>query len=92
MNLEAVAAAARAGLDEHDRLAAAQAGFERRCRDLRSNAKLPALAELALATPLLTAPMIARALDVSTRAAQDMAPALGLRELTGRERYRAWGV
>ncbi len=89
-NLEAIAAAARAGLDEYDRLAAAQAGFARRCRNLRSNARLPALAELA--SPLLTAPMIAQSLHISARAAQDMAPALGLRELTGRGRFRAWGV
>ena len=36
--------------------------------------------------------MIARQLNVSARAAQDMAPALGLRELTGRTGFRAWGV
>ena len=91
-SLEAIAAAARAGLDEHDRLVLAQAGFARRCRNLRSNARLPALAELALATPLITAPMIAQSLRISARAAQDLAPALGLRELTGRGRFRAWGV
>jgi hypothetical protein len=90
--LEAIAAAARAGLDEHDRLALAEAGFRRRCAGLRSNAKLPALAELVMSKPLVTAPMIARELKISARAAQDMAPMLGLRELTGRGRFRAWGV
>ena len=90
--LGAIQAAARAGLEELDRLALAEARFRRRCQKLKSNARLPALAEFVLSTPLVTAPMIARQLNVSARAAQDMAPALGLRELTGRTRFRAWGV
>ncbi len=90
--LGAIQAAARAGLDELDRLALAEARFRRRCQKLNSNARLPALAEFVLSKPLVTAPMIARHLNVSARAAQDMAPALGLRELTGRTRFRAWGV
>jgi hypothetical protein len=36
--------------------------------------------------------MIAAGLGVTPRAAQDMAAELGLRELTGRGRYRAWGI
>ncbi|MBM3651902.1 MAG: DUF1612 domain-containing protein, partial [Alphaproteobacteria bacterium] len=91
-NLEAIAAAARQGLEEHDRLTLAKAALERRCRDCRRNARLPALAEFALSRPLVTAPMIAAALKISQRAAQDMAPALGLREITGRSRFRAWAV
>ena len=90
--LAAIQAAARAGLEEVDRLALAEARFRRRCQKLKSNARLPALAEFVLSKPLVTAPMIARQLNVSARAAQDMAPALGLRELTGRTRFRAWGV
>jgi hypothetical protein len=90
--LGAIQAAAQAGLEEHDRLALAEAGLRRRCAGLRSNAKLPALAELVMSKPLVTAPMIARELKISARAAQDMAPMLGLRELTGRGRFRAWGV
>jgi hypothetical protein len=90
--LGAIQAAARAGFEELDRLALAEARFRRRCQKLKSNARLPALAELVLSKPLVTAPMIARQLNVSARAAQDMAPELGLRELTGRTRFRAWGV
>jgi hypothetical protein len=90
--LDAIHAAARAGLEEHDRLALAQAGLLRRCQKLRANARLPALAEFVISRPLVTAPMIARELKISARAAQDMAPALGLRELTDRTRFRAWGV
>jgi hypothetical protein len=36
--------------------------------------------------------MIAAALGVTPRAAQDMVAELGLREMTGRGRYRAWGI
>ena len=90
--LGAIQAAARAGLEELDRLALAEARFRRRCQKLKSNARLPALAEFVLSKPLVTAPMIARQLNISARAAQDMAPALGLRELTGRTRFRAWGA
>jgi hypothetical protein len=90
--LGAIKAAARAGLEEHDRLVLAEAGLRRRCAGLRSNAKLPALAEFVISKPLVTAPMIARELKISARAAQDMAPMLGLRELTSRGRFRAWGV
>ncbi len=90
--LGAIQAAAQAGLEELDRLALAEARFRRRCQKLKSNARLPALAEFVLSKPLVTAPMIAQHLNVSARAAQDMAPALGLRELTGRTRFRAWGA
>ena len=36
--------------------------------------------------------MIAAELGVTARAAQDLVAALGLREITGRGRYRAWGI
>ncbi len=36
--------------------------------------------------------MIAQELGVTQRAAQDMVRELGLREATGRGRYRAWGI
>jgi hypothetical protein len=36
--------------------------------------------------------MIAKALAVTPRAAHNMVADLGLREATGRGRYRAWGV
>jgi hypothetical protein len=36
--------------------------------------------------------MIARELGVTPRAAQDLVRELGLREATGRGRYRAWGI
>jgi DNA binding protein with HTH domain len=36
--------------------------------------------------------MIAAELGVTARAAQDLIAELGIREMTGRRRYRAWGV
>lgn len=90
--LEALTAAARVGLAELDRLAAARAVLARRLAGRRGNSKLPALVDLVLSSPLVTAPMAARELDVSPWAAQKLLAELGLRELTGRRRFRAWGV
>jgi hypothetical protein len=36
--------------------------------------------------------MIADEFEVTPRAAQNLVAELGLREMTGRGRYRAWGV
>ena len=36
--------------------------------------------------------MVAKELGVTPRAAQTMVAELGLREATGRRRYRAWGI
>lgn len=91
-DLAAIKAAAKWGLSEFDRLAAARARLERRCRGKRGNSHLPALVDFVLARPLVTANMVAVELGVSARAARDMMTALNLRELTGRERFRAWGV
>ena len=91
-DLAAVKAAADWGLAECDRLATARARLERRCRGRRGNSRLPALADLVIAKPLVTAAMATAELDVSPRAALDMIAALDLREFTGRGRFRAWGV
>ncbi|MGA8170531.1 MAG: RHE_PE00001 family protein [Methylocystis sp.] len=80
------------GLAEHDRLAVARACLQRRCRGKRGNSRLPALADLVVAKPFVTAAMAAAELAVSPRAALDMIAAFDLRELTGRGRFRAWGV
>jgi hypothetical protein len=48
--------------------------------------------ELIVATPIVSASLIAARLGVTLRAAQDLVAELGLREVTGRKRYRAWGV
>ena len=91
-DLAALKAAAEWGLAESDRLAAARARLERRCRGRRGNSRLPALVDLVLAKPFVTAGMAAAELKISPRAALDMIAALELHELTGRGRFRAWGV
>ena len=42
--------------------------------------------------PIASAGMIAAELKITPRAAQDLVGELGLREATGRGRYRAWGI
>ena len=58
----------------------------------RSTSKLPGLVELVMRAPLVSSQTIATELKVTPRAAQDLVAALGLREFTGRTRYRCWGV
>jgi hypothetical protein len=53
---------------------------------------LPALLDYVLTRPIVSAGMIANRLGIMPRAAQDLVAELGLREATGRGRYRAWGV
>jgi hypothetical protein len=90
--LDAFAEAATAGLKELDRLALAKGQMERRLRNRRKNSSLPALIELVLARPIVSAGLIARELKITPRAALDLVGELGVREMTGRGRYRAWGI
>jgi Protein of unknown function (DUF1612)/HTH DNA binding domain len=90
--LEAVASGAKACLKDHDRLLLIRQGFEGKLEKRRGTSKLPALLELIMARPVASAGMIAQELSVTPRAAQDMVKELGLREMTGRGRYRAWGI
>jgi len=90
--LEAVAAGAEAGMKDHDRWLLARRRLEGKLKTRRSSSKLPALVEFMLARPIASAGMIAAALGVTPRAAQTMVAELGLREMTGRGRCRAWGI
>jgi hypothetical protein len=90
--LEAIALAAESGGKDHDRWLLAKAQLERRLVGRRSSSRLPALVDLVMARPLVTSEIIAKELGVSQRAAQDMGRQLGLREITGRGRYQAWGI
>ena len=85
-------AAAETGLKEHDRLALARQMMERKLIGRRTSSKLPELIELVMARPLVHAGTIAKALDVTPQAALRIVGELGLREMTGRGRFRAWGV
>ncbi|TBZ35966.1 DUF1612 domain-containing protein [Rhizobium leguminosarum bv. viciae] len=85
-------AAAEIGLKEHDRLALARTLFERKLEGRRTSSKLPELVELVMAKPLVSAKMVAKTLDVTPQAARRIVLELGLREMTGRGRFRAWRV
>src|SRR4051794_1521218 len=90
--LEAVTLGAGQGIKDHDRWLLARRLLERKLSGRRKHSKLPALIDLVLARPLVPAGMIAEELGITTRAAQDLVAELGIREMTGRGRYRAWGV
>ena len=89
---EAVAAAGEAGMKDHDRWTLARRQLERKLTGRRSTSHLAALIDLVLAHPIASAGLIAKELDITTRAAQNLVAELGLREATGRGRYRAWGI
>ncbi|EIM26251.1 helix-turn-helix domain-containing protein [Microvirga lotononidis] len=60
-----------------------------------SGSKLPGLLDLSLSRPLVTVPLGVKLLKVTPKAVDLMLQQLGgalLRELTGRTRYRAWGI
>ncbi|ARO32304.1 HTH DNA-binding domain-containing protein (plasmid) [Rhizobium sp. NXC14] len=85
-------AAAEIGVKEHDRLALAKTMMDRKLEGRRTSSKLPELVELVMAKPLVSAGMVAKTLDVTPQAARRIVGELGLREMTGRGRFRAWGV
>jgi hypothetical protein len=85
-------AAAEIGLKEHDRLALARTLMERKLEGRRTSSKLPELVDLVMAKPLVSAKMVAKTLDVTPQAARRIVLELGLREMTGRGRFRAWGI
>ena len=78
-----------------DRLVLARELMSRVTKECRSNSKLPDLVELFLSRPLVTMPLAAKLLKVTPKAVDLMLAQLGgalPRELTGRTRYRAWGI
>ncbi|WP_081159729.1 RHE_PE00001 family protein [Ensifer aridi] len=85
-------AAAEIGMKEHDRLALAKTMMDRKLEGRRTSSKLPKLVELVMAKPLVSAGMVANTLEVTPQAARRIVLELGLREMTGRGRFRAWGI
>lgn len=90
--LDALSSAAEAGMKELDRLGQAKDQMERRLRNRRSSSSLPDVLELVLSRPIVSAAMIAKAAKVTPRGALNLVADLGVREMTGRGRYRGWGV
>ena len=83
-------ATAEIGMKEHDRLALAKTMMDRKLEGRRTSSKLPELVELVMAKPLVSAGMVAKTLEVTPQAARRIVLELGLREMTGRGRFRAW--
>ncbi|MES5097991.1 RHE_PE00001 family protein [Agrobacterium sp. BA1120] len=90
--LEGIQEAAMLGLKEHDRLLNAKGRMERRLLGRRSSSRLPDLIDLVLARPVVSTSMIVKALGTTPQGAVGLANQLELREMTGRGRFRAWGV
>ncbi|MGO6853666.1 RHE_PE00001 family protein [Rhizobium beringeri] len=90
--LAGIIAAADLGLKEHDRLTLVRQSMERRLIGRRTSSKLPELIELVMSRQLVSTGMVAKAIDVTPQAAVRIVGELGLREMTGRGRFRAWGI
>jgi hypothetical protein len=90
--LDAMSAGADIGTKEIARLALAREQMERTLRGRRSSSNLPAVIDLVLSQPMVSTEMIARAANVTPRGALNLITELRVREMTGRGRYRAWGV
>ena len=90
--LDAMRAAANSGLKEIDRLTLAKRRLERHAVGKRSTSSLPEAIDLLLSRPIVSAHMVAKAARITPRGALNLVGELGVRELTGRGRYRAWGI
>ena len=88
VQLEALSAAAEAGRKDHDRWLMTRNLLARKLTGRRATSKLPALLDYVLTRPIVSAGMIAAELGLHPRAAQNLVVELGLREATGRGRYR----
>lgn len=88
----ALTIAAETGLKEHDRLVLARQMMMRKLEGRRTSSRLPELMALVMARPLISAGMVAKTLEVTPQGARRIVQELGLREMTGRGRFRAWGV
>jgi hypothetical protein len=90
--LEAVQVSSVASLKEIERLSLARLQMERKLKDRRSTSSLPGMIDLILSRPMVSTALIAKELKVTQRGALNLIAELGVREMTGRGRYRAWGI
>ncbi|EFO28681.1 Y4CF [Roseibium sp. TrichSKD4] len=90
--LDSMTAAASKGMKDLDRLTLAKRQLERRTEGKRTNSSLPAAIELILSRPIVSAQMVAKAANITPRGALNLVNELGIREITGRGRFRAWGI
>lgn len=89
--LDAMASGAELAAKEVIRLAQARDHLGRKLQGKRSSSSLPRLIELLVARPIVSSSMISKELNVSHRAALNLIAELGVREVTGRGSFRAWG-
>jgi len=90
--LDAMSAAAASGIKDIDRLTLAKRQLERKALDKRSTSSLPVAVDLLVSRPIVSTHMIAKAAKITSRGALNLVTELGVREMTGRGRYRAWGI
>jgi hypothetical protein len=90
--LDAVNAAAGIGMKDINRLALAKRQLERKALDKRSTSSLPVAINLLLSRPIVSAHMVAKTARITPRGALNLISELGVREITGRGRYRAWAI
>ncbi|MFC4626257.1 RHE_PE00001 family protein [Daeguia caeni] len=90
--LAAIEEMADAALKEHDRLMLAREQMSRKLKGRRSNSRLPQLMEMTLRSPLISSLMVEKELKVTQQGALKLIAELNLREITGRGRFRAWGI
>jgi hypothetical protein len=93
--IDAMQGSAQLADSDLKRLSLAREVMGRRCEGRRGNSKLPQLVDLFMASPLVTVQMAVEKLKVTQQAVEVMLKELGPslpRELTGRKRYRAWGI
>ncbi|EIM72750.1 hypothetical protein A33O_18969 [Nitratireductor aquibiodomus RA22] len=90
--LDAMSAAAAAGMKDIDRLTLAKRQLERKASGRRTTSSLPVAVDLLMSRPIVSAHMVAKAAKITPRGALNLVGELGVREMTGRGRYRAWGI
>jgi hypothetical protein len=90
--LEAIQVSSAANLKEVERLSLARMQMERKLKDRRSTSSLPGMIDLILSRPMVSTALISKELKVTQRGALNLIAELGVREMTGRGRYRAWGI
>ncbi len=88
----AIEEAAEAGMKEHDRLMLAREQMQRKLKNRRSNSRLPQLMDMILRNPLISTQMVEKELQVTGPGALKLISELNVREITGRGRFRAWGI
>lgn len=79
-------------MKEHDRLMLAREQMQRKLKGRRSNSRLPQLIDMIIKSPIVSTQMVEKELSVTPQGALKLIVELNLREITGRGRFRAWGI